>query len=146
MATQTTWSVRVGWGWGGRADLSLGPSSLAPQLFPAVSPSEPSYRSLLLVNKGSMLLTYSLAPKSSLDISLRPRSGLLGPGAHKILLTYTYPKGSSWKQHVFYLQFNSCPQYLKVGGGSRDGIPGRGPESGASLFKAAFWDWPLKLP
>ncbi|XP_027821002.2 cilia- and flagella-associated protein 65 isoform X5 [Ovis aries] len=85
----------------------------APKLFPAVSPSEPSYRSLLLVNKGSMLLTYSLAPKSSLDISLRPRSGLLGPGAHKVLLTYTYPQGSSWKQHVFYLQFNSCPQYLK---------------------------------
>ncbi|KAB0379834.1 hypothetical protein FD755_007618 [Muntiacus reevesi] len=85
----------------------------APKLFPAVSPSEPSYRSLLLVNKGSMLLTYSLAPKSSLDISLRPSSGLLGPGAHKILLTYTYPKGSSWKQHIFYLQFNSCPQYLK---------------------------------
>lgn len=146
MPTQTTWSVRVGWGWGGRADLSLDPSSLTPQLFPAVSPSEPSYRSLLLINKGSMLLTYSLAPKSSLDISLRPRSGLLGPGAHKILLTYTYPKGNSWKQHIFYLQFNSCPQYLKVGGGSRDWILRRGPESGASLFKATFWDWPLKLP
>lgn len=140
MPTQTTWSVHVGWGWGGHADLSWGPSSLPSQLFPAVSPSEPSYRSLLLVNKGSMLLTYSLAPKSSLDISLRPRSGLLGPAAHKVLLTYTYPQGSSWKQHVFYLQFNSCPQYLKVGSGGGDWILGRGPESGASLFKAASWD------
>ena len=81
-----------------------------------------------------------LGPKSSLDISLRPRSGLLGPGAHKVLLTYTYPQGSSWKQHVFYLQFNSCPQYLKVGSWGGDWILGRGPESGASLFKAASWD------
>nr|XP_045368090.1 cilia- and flagella-associated protein 65 [Camelus bactrianus] len=85
----------------------------APKLFPAVSPSEPSYRSLLLINKSSMLLTFNLAPKSSSDISLRPSSGLVAPGAHKIFLICTYPKGNSWKQHIFYLQFNFCPQYLK---------------------------------
>eukprot|EP00069_Balaena_mysticetus_P020997 bmy_13368T0 len=85
----------------------------APKLFPAVSPSEPSYRSLLLINKGSMLLTFNLAPRSSSDVSLRPSSGLVPPGAHQIFLISTYPKGTSWKQHVFYLQFNFCPQYLK---------------------------------
>lgn len=100
-------------------DLRTGLSSLAPQLFPAVSPSEPAYRSLLLTNKGSMLLTFNLAPQSSSDISLRPSSGLVAPGAHQILLICTYPKGNSWKQHIFYLQFNLCPQYLKVGGGDR---------------------------
>ncbi|XP_023385489.1 cilia- and flagella-associated protein 65 [Pteropus vampyrus] len=84
-----------------------------PKLFPAVSPSEPSYRSLLLINKGSMLMTFNLDPKSSSDISLRPTSGLVAPGAHQIFLICTYPKGNSWKQHIFYLQFNFCPQYLK---------------------------------
>uniref|UniRef100_A0A8D0U5J0 Cilia and flagella associated protein 65 n=1 Tax=Sus scrofa TaxID=9823 RepID=A0A8D0U5J0_PIG len=84
-----------------------------PKLFPAVSPGEPSYRSLLLINKGSMLLTFNLAPQSSPDISLRPSSGLVAPGAHQIFLICTYPKGNSWRQHVFYLQFNLCPQYLQ---------------------------------
>ncbi|XP_071475534.1 cilia- and flagella-associated protein 65 [Marmota flaviventris] len=84
-----------------------------PKLFPAVSSGEPSYRSLLLVNKGSLLLIFSLAPKSSSDITLRPASGLVAPGAHQIFLISTYPKGTSWKQHIFYLQFNFYPQYLK---------------------------------
>ena len=114
-------------GWAGHVDLSMRPSSLAPQLFPAVSPSEPSYRSLLLINKGSMLLTFNLAPRSSSDVSLRPSSGLVPPGAHQIFLISTYPKGTSWKQHVFYLQFNFCPQYLKVGGRGRDWVLRRGP-------------------
>ncbi|XP_032492501.1 cilia- and flagella-associated protein 65 [Phocoena sinus] len=85
----------------------------APKLFPAVSPSEPSYRSLLLTNTGSTLLTFHLDPRSSSDVSLRPSSGFVLPGAHQIFLISTYPKGTSWKQHVFYLQFNFCPQYLK---------------------------------
>lgn len=106
-------------GVGRPVDLSLRPSSLAPQLFPAVSPSEASYRSLLLTNKGSLMLTFNLAPKSSPDITLRPSSGLLAPGAHQIFLICTYPKGNAWKQHVFYFQFNFCPQYLKVGGRGR---------------------------
>lgn len=112
-------------GVGGHADLSMGPSSLAPQLFPAVSPREPSYCSLLLTNKGSMLLLFHLAPRSSSDISLRPSSGLVAPGAHQIFLICTYPRGHSWKQHTFYLQFNFCLQYLKVGG--RGGGPISGP-------------------
>ncbi|XP_037379967.1 cilia- and flagella-associated protein 65 [Talpa occidentalis] len=85
----------------------------APKLFPAVSPGEPSYCSLLLVNRGSMLLTFNLTPQSSSDIFLRPSSGLLAPGAHQIFLICTYPKGTAWKQHTFYLQFNFCPLYLK---------------------------------
>ncbi|XP_008257396.3 cilia- and flagella-associated protein 65 isoform X1 [Oryctolagus cuniculus] len=85
----------------------------APKLFPAVPSSEPSYRSLLLVNKGPMLLTFALAPRSSADVTLRPTSGLVAPGAHQILLLCAYPKGTTWKQHHLYLQFNSCPQYLK---------------------------------
>lgn len=128
------------YGWGGCIDLSMGPSSLAPQLFPAVSPGEPSYRSLLLINKGSMLLTFNLAPQSSPDISLRPSSGLVAPGAHQIFLICTYPKGNSWRQHVFYLQFNLCPQYLQVGGRDGDWVLGRGPP------KATFLEWSLKLP
>lgn len=114
-------------GWAGCVDLSVGPSSLAPQLFPAVSPSEPSYRSLLLTNTGSTLLTFHLDPRSSSDVSLRPSSGFVLPGAHQIFLISTYPKGTSWKQHVFYLQFNFCPQYLKVGGRGKDWVLGRGP-------------------
>ncbi|XP_022355528.1 cilia- and flagella-associated protein 65 [Enhydra lutris kenyoni] len=85
----------------------------APKLFPAVSAGEPSYRSLLLINKGSMMLTFNLAPQSSSDIFLRPSSGLVAPRAHQIFLICTYPKGNCWKQHLFYLQFNFCPQYLK---------------------------------
>ncbi|CAH6791790.1 Cfap65 [Phodopus roborovskii] len=85
----------------------------APKMFPAVSSGEPSYRSLLLVNKGPMLLTFSLAPSSSSDITLRPSSGLVAPGAHQVFLISTYPKGTLWKQHIFYLQFNFYPQYLK---------------------------------
>ncbi|GAB1285104.1 Cilia- and flagella-associated protein 65 [Apodemus speciosus] len=85
----------------------------APKTFPAVSSGKPSYRSLFLVNKGSMLLTFSLAPNSSLDMTLKPSSGLIAPGAHQVLLISTYPKGTSWKQHVFYLNFNFYPQYLK---------------------------------
>ncbi|KAM6178404.1 cilia- and flagella-associated protein 65 [Rhynchocyon petersi] len=85
----------------------------APKLFPAVPPGEPSYRSLLLINKGSMLLTFKLTSKGSSDIILRPSSGVLAPGAHQIFLICTYPKGNTWKQHLFYLQFNFYPQYLK---------------------------------
>ncbi|XP_023578883.1 cilia- and flagella-associated protein 65 isoform X2 [Octodon degus] len=85
----------------------------APQLFPAVSSGKPSYRSLLLVNKGPMLLTFSVTPNSSSDITLRPTSGLVAPGAHQIFLISTYPKGTSWKQHIFYLEFNFGSQYLK---------------------------------
>ncbi|XP_052605856.1 cilia- and flagella-associated protein 65 isoform X1 [Peromyscus californicus insignis] len=84
-----------------------------PKTFPAVSSGEPSYRSLLLVNKGPMLLTFSLAPNSSSDITLRPSSGLVAPEAHQVFLISTCPKGTSWKQHIFYLQFNFYPQYLK---------------------------------
>lgn len=89
-----------------------------------------------------MLLTFNLAPKSSSDIFLRPSSGLVAPGAHQIFLVCTYPKGNAWKQHIFYLQFNFCPQYLKVGAR----VLGSGTQSGAFLFKATFWGWPLKLP
>ncbi|XP_076787763.1 cilia- and flagella-associated protein 65 isoform X1 [Arvicanthis niloticus] len=85
----------------------------APKTFPAVSSGKLSYRSLLLVNKGSMLLTFSLAPNSSPNITLRPSSGLIAPGAHQIFLISTYPKGTLWRQHIFYLKFNFYPQYLK---------------------------------
>ncbi|XP_054405827.1 cilia- and flagella-associated protein 65 isoform X1 [Pongo abelii] len=84
-----------------------------PKLFPAVSSGEPTYRSLLLVNKDCMLLTFSLAPQRGSDVILRPTSGLVAPGAHQIFLICTYPEGSSWKQHTFYLQCNASPQYLK---------------------------------
>ncbi|XP_048200691.1 cilia- and flagella-associated protein 65 isoform X2 [Perognathus longimembris pacificus] len=84
-----------------------------PKLFPAVPSGESSYRSLLLENKGSDLLTFNLTPKSSSDITLRPTSGIIAPGAHQIFMISTHPKGTSWKQHLFYLQFNFYPQYLK---------------------------------
>lgn len=120
---------RPWWPWPGVAIRARGlPSSCllhpaCPQLFPAVPSGEPSYRSLLLVNKGLMLLTFNLAPSSSSsDIALRPTSGLVAPGAHQISLICAYPKGTSWKQHNFYLQLNSCLQYLRVGGGG--GTPG----------------------
>nr|XP_036872459.1 cilia- and flagella-associated protein 65 isoform X2 [Manis javanica] len=112
----------------------------APKLFPAVSPSEPAYRSLLLTNKGSMLLTFNLAPQSSSDISLRPSSGLVAPGAHQILLICTYPKGNSWKQHIFYLQFNLCPQYLKeVSMQSREELPQLQLDTDRSIFFKPTW-------
>lgn len=66
-----------------------------------------------------MLLTFSLAPNSSPDMTLKPSSGLIAPGAHQVLLISTYPKGTSWKQHIFYLKFNFYSQYLKVGGRDR---------------------------
>lgn len=113
-------------------DLRKGPFPSYPQsqMFPAVPSGEPSYRSLLLVNKGPMLLTFSQAPNSSSDITLRPSSGLVAPGAHQVFLISTYPKGTSWKQHIFYLQFNFYPQYLKVG--SRDGEAG---SLGLNIFR-----------
>lgn len=119
----------------------LGPFYLAPQFFPAVSSNEPSYRSLLLINKGSMMLTFNLAPQSSSDISLRPSSGLVAPKAHQIIFVCTYPKGNSWKQHIFYLQFNFCPQYLKVKGRAR----GLGPEEWAVVQGFPFQSQILRL-
>ncbi|XP_069872977.1 cilia- and flagella-associated protein 65 isoform X3 [Dipodomys merriami] len=84
-----------------------------PKLFPAVPSGESSYRSLLLENKGSEMLTFNLTPKSSSDITLRPSSGIVAPGAHQIFIISTHPKGTAWKQHIFYLQFNFYPHYLK---------------------------------
>jgi hypothetical protein len=66
-----------------------------------------------------MLLTFSLVPKTGLDITLRPTLGLIVPGAHQIFLVSTCPKGTSWKQHIFYLQFNFYPQYRQVGNKGR---------------------------
>lgn len=113
-------------------------------MFPAVSAGEPSYRSLLLVNKGPMLLTFSLTPNSSSDITLRPSSGLVAPGAHQVFLISTYPKGTSWKQHIFYLQFNFYPQYLKVGGGDRE-ARSLGHNLGLVFFKITFFRVPAKV-
>ncbi|XP_040609232.1 cilia- and flagella-associated protein 65 isoform X3 [Mesocricetus auratus] len=112
----------------------------APKMFPAVSSGEPSYRSLLLVNKGPMLLTFSLAPKSTSDITLRPSSGLVAPGAHQVFLISTYPKGTSWKQHIFYLQFNFYPQYLKeVSMQSREESPQLKLDTCKSVFFKPTW-------
>ncbi|XP_004617232.2 cilia- and flagella-associated protein 65 [Sorex araneus] len=85
----------------------------APKLFPAVSPGEPSYRSLLLANTGSLLFTFSVTPESSTHISLRPSSGLVAPGAHQIFLVCTYPMGQAWTHHEIFLQFNFYPEYVK---------------------------------
>ncbi|XP_075386330.1 cilia- and flagella-associated protein 65 [Tenrec ecaudatus] len=85
----------------------------APKLFPAVPAGEPSCRSLLLVNKGSMLLTFNLESKRSPDIMLRPTSGLVAPGGHQIILVCTYPKGNFWTEHIFHMLFNACSQYLQ---------------------------------
>lgn len=80
-----------------------------------------------------MLLTYSLAPKSSLTSPAAPL-GPPGPWGPQGPLTYTYPSGSSWKQHVFYPCSISLPQYLKVG----SGVGGLDPWEGARVWGFPF--------
>ncbi|XP_043852035.1 cilia- and flagella-associated protein 65 [Dromiciops gliroides] len=84
-----------------------------PKLFPAVSSNNTSYRTLLLCNSGSLMFVFDLMPNSSPDVTLRPTSGFILPGACQIFLLSTCPKGIPWKQHSLSLQFNFCPKYVK---------------------------------
>ncbi|XP_012401795.1 cilia- and flagella-associated protein 65 isoform X1 [Sarcophilus harrisii] len=84
-----------------------------PKLFPAVSSKSTSYRTLLLCNSGSLMFTFNLMPNSSPDITFRPSTGFLLPGACQVFLLSTCPKGVPWKQHPLTLQFNFCPKYIK---------------------------------
>ncbi|XP_074047437.1 cilia- and flagella-associated protein 65 isoform X2 [Macrotis lagotis] len=84
-----------------------------PKLFPAVSSNNMSYRTLLLCNRGSLMFTFNLMPNSSPDVTFRPTAGFILPEACQIFLLSTCPKGVTWKQHLFTLQFNFCPMYMK---------------------------------
>ncbi|XP_056664049.1 cilia- and flagella-associated protein 65 isoform X2 [Monodelphis domestica] len=84
-----------------------------PKLFPAVSSKCTSYRTLLLFNSGSLMLSFEFLPSSSPEITVRPTSGYLLPGAYQIFLLSIIPKGFTWKQLELALQFNFCPKYIK---------------------------------
>uniref|UniRef100_F6XEM4 Cilia and flagella associated protein 65 n=1 Tax=Monodelphis domestica TaxID=13616 RepID=F6XEM4_MONDO len=88
-------------------------SLFSPQLFPAVSSKCTSYRTLLLFNSGSLMLSFEFLPSSSPEITVRPTSGYLLPGAYQIFLLSIIPKGFTWKQLELALQFNFCPKYIK---------------------------------
>uniref|UniRef100_A0A6I8ND97 Cilia and flagella associated protein 65 n=1 Tax=Ornithorhynchus anatinus TaxID=9258 RepID=A0A6I8ND97_ORNAN len=85
----------------------------SPKLFPAVPAQAPAYRSLLLTNTGSTLLTFRLRPASLPALAVRPWVGSVAPGAHRVILVSTRPRGTAWRPDRLALELNACPDHTQ---------------------------------
>ncbi|KAM6268884.1 cilia- and flagella-associated protein 65 [Porphyrio hochstetteri] len=85
----------------------------APKAFPPVAPNTDTYCSMLLLNKGTSLITFSVDQAACPSVLLKPCSGHVIPGGHQIFFLSTRPVNTVSQQHVLLLQLNSCPGYTK---------------------------------
>ncbi|XP_038598736.1 cilia- and flagella-associated protein 65-like, partial [Tachyglossus aculeatus] len=85
----------------------------SPKVFPAVPAQAPAYRSLLLTNTGTTLLTFKLCPASLPALRVRPAAGSVAPGAHHVILVSTRPQGTAWRQDRLTLELNACPDHTQ---------------------------------
>ncbi|XP_075613027.1 cilia- and flagella-associated protein 65 isoform X3 [Balearica regulorum gibbericeps] len=84
-----------------------------PKTFPPVAPNTDTYCSMLLLNTGNSLITFSVNQAACPSVLLKPRSGHVIPGGHQIFFLSTHPVNTVSQQHVLPLQLNSCPGYTK---------------------------------
>ncbi|NXF31945.1 CFA65 protein, partial [Nyctibius bracteatus] len=84
-----------------------------PKAFPPVAPNTDTYCSMLLLNTGTSLITFSMNQAACPSVLVKPCSGHIIPGGHQIFFLSTHPVDTVLQQHVLPLQLNSCPGYTK---------------------------------
>ncbi|NXI43348.1 CFA65 protein, partial [Galbula dea] len=84
-----------------------------PKTFPPVAPNTVTYCSMLLLNTGSSLITFSVNQAACPSVLVKPCSGHIAPGGHQIFFLSTHPVNTVLQQHVLPLQLNSYPEYTK---------------------------------
>ncbi|NXU55104.1 CFA65 protein, partial [Turnix velox] len=84
-----------------------------PKTFPPVAPNTDTYCSMLLLNLGTSLITFSLNQAACPSVLVKPHSGYIMPGGQQIFFLFTHPVNTVSQQHVLPLQLNSCPGYTK---------------------------------
>ncbi|NXD78761.1 CFA65 protein, partial [Halcyon senegalensis] len=84
-----------------------------PKAFPPVAPNADTYGSVLLLNTGTSLITFSVNQAACPSVLVKPCSGHIVPGGHQIFFLSTRPVNTVLQQHVLPLQLNSYPGYTK---------------------------------
>ncbi|NXK29229.1 CFA65 protein, partial [Arenaria interpres] len=84
-----------------------------PKTFPPVSPNTDTYCSVLLLNTGTSMITFSVNQAACPSVLIKPHSGHIMPGGQQIFFLSTHPVNTVSQQHVLPLQLNSCPGYTK---------------------------------
>ncbi|KAM9284669.1 cilia- and flagella-associated protein 65 [Cariama cristata] len=84
-----------------------------PKTFPPVAPNTDTYCSMLLLNTGTSLITFSVNQDACPSVLVKPCSGHIIPGGHQIFFLSTHPVNTVLQQHVLPLQLNSYPGYTK---------------------------------
>ncbi|NXL55971.1 CFA65 protein, partial [Chordeiles acutipennis] len=84
-----------------------------PKTFPPVAPNTDTYCSMLLLNTGNSLITFSVNQAACPSVLVKPCSGHIIPGGHQIFFLSTHPLDTVSQQHILPLQLNSCPGYTK---------------------------------
>ncbi|NXJ73978.1 CFA65 protein, partial [Trogon melanurus] len=81
--------------------------------FPPVAPDTDTNCSMLLLNTGTSLITFSVNQTACPSVFVKPCSGHIIPGGHQIFFLSTQPADTVPQQHIMPLQLNSCPEYTK---------------------------------
>ncbi|NXD06142.1 CFA65 protein, partial [Nothocercus nigrocapillus] len=84
-----------------------------PKTFPAVAPNTDTYCSMLLLNTGTSVITFSVNQAACPSVLVKPHSGHIIPGSHQIFFLSTHPVNTDPQQHVLPLQLNACPEYTQ---------------------------------
>ncbi|XP_064021036.1 cilia- and flagella-associated protein 65 isoform X3 [Pogoniulus pusillus] len=84
-----------------------------PKAFPPVAPNTDTYCSMLLSNTGTAPITFSVNQAACPSVLVKPCSGHIIPGCHKIFFLCTHPVDTVPQQLVLPLQLNSFPGYTK---------------------------------
>ncbi|KFO91785.1 Coiled-coil domain-containing protein 108, partial [Buceros rhinoceros silvestris] len=84
-----------------------------PKTFPPVAPNTDTYCSMLLLNTGTSLITFSVNQAACPSVLVKPCSGRIIPGGHQIFFLSNHPVNTVSEQHVLPLELNSYPGYTK---------------------------------
>uniref|UniRef100_A0A8U8AJE2 CFA65 protein n=1 Tax=Geospiza parvula TaxID=87175 RepID=A0A8U8AJE2_GEOPR len=85
-----------------------------PKTFPPVVCDTDTYRSMLLSNTSTSLITFSVNHTEDCpSVLVKPSLGHVIPGGHQIFLLSTHPVTTVLQQHVLSLELNSYPAYTK---------------------------------
>ncbi|NXK54025.1 CFA65 protein, partial [Chauna torquata] len=84
-----------------------------PKTFPPVASNTDTHCSILLLNTGTSLITFSVNQTACPSVLVKPHSGHIIPGGQQIFFLSTHPVNTVSQQHILPLQLNSCPGYTK---------------------------------